>query len=315
MSELVFSREYLKRRSFIELNARDRANSLFDSGTGRELAGPFDRIESPWLPLQGVTPQADDGCIVMRGIIEGHQSVVIAFNGSFQGGGIGEVSGAKLTAALDLACRDSKEGNLTSAVLLLETGGVRLQEANLGLAAVAEIISSIIALRQYAPVISVIAGPVGCFGGMSLAAGVSSYIVMTPEGRLGLNGPEVIEQESGVEEFDATDRSLIWSIYGGQQRYNQGLVDVLVDDDADQMIATIQELIAKGVPAVHRSQQVHLYRSQIAALDPSTDPWSAASLLSSDLSDEALAKSEALAKEDARPTGRDQGPANQGEKH
>jgi malonate decarboxylase beta subunit len=294
VNKLAFLPEYLQRRSFIELSARDRAKSLFDSGTGRELAGPFDRIESPWLTMQGVTPQADDGCIVMRGTIGGHQSVVVAFNGAFQGGGIGEVSGAKLTAALDLACRDSQDGKPTSAVLLLETGGVRLQEANLGLAAVAEIISSIMALRGYAPVISVIAGPVGCFGGMSLAAGVSSYIVMTPEGRLGLNGPEVIEEESGVEELDATDRSLIWSIYGGQQRYNQGLVDVLVDDDADQMIKTVRELIAKGVPEVHRSQQFDLYRSKIAALDPSPqwDPsevsWSAASL--------------------ARQTGRDQGP-------
>jgi len=304
VNKLTFLPEYLQRRSFIELSARDRAKSLFDSGTGRELAGPFDRIESPWLAMQGVTPQADDGCIVMRGTIGGRQAVVIAFSGAFQGGGIGEVSGAKLTAALDLACRDSEQGSQSSAVLLLETGGVRLQEANLGLAAVAEIISSIIALRRYAPVISVIAGPVGCFGGMSLAAGVSSYVVMTPEGRLGLNGPEVIEEESGVEEFDASDRSMIWSIYGGQQRYNQGLVDVLVDDDADQMVKTVRELIAKGVPEVPRSQQVDLCRSKIATLDPSTqwDPsefsWSAASLLSS----------EALAKEDARPTGRDQGP-------
>ena len=270
MSSPIFSREYLQRRSFIELSARDRAKSLLDSGTSRELAGPFDRIESPWLPMQGVTPQADDGCIVMRGTIGGQPVVAIAFSGAFQGGGIGEVSGAKLTAALDLACIDNEKGKHTSAVLLLETGGVRLQEANLGLAAVAEVISSIIALRWYAPVISVIAGPVGCFGGMSLAAGVSSYIVMTPEGRLGLNGPEVIEEESGVEEFDASDRSLIWSIFGGQQRYDQGLADVLIDDDTDQMVKTVRELIAKGVPGVHRSQQVDLYRSRIAALDPST---------------------------------------------
>jgi malonate decarboxylase beta subunit len=276
MSSLIFSPTYLQRRSFIELNARERAKTLFDSGTARELAGPFDRIESPWLAMQGVTPQADDGCIVMRGMIAGNQAVVIAFNGAFQGGGIGEVSGAKLTAALDLACRDNEKGQLTSAVLLLETGGVRLQEANLGLAAVAEIISSIIALRRYAPVISVIAGPVGCFGGMSLAAGVSSYIVMTREGRLGLNGPEVIEEESGVEEFDASDRALIWSIYGGQQRYDQGLIDALVDDDADQMIKTLHELIAKGVPPINRSEQVDVYGSRIAALDPSTqwDPES-----------------------------------------
>jgi malonate decarboxylase beta subunit len=270
MSAPTFSREYLKRRSFIELNARERAKSLFDPGTARELAGSFDRIESPWLAIQGVTPQADDGCIVMRGTIDSRQAVVIAFNGAFQGGGIGEVSGAKLTAALDLACRNNENGKPTNAVLLLETGGVRLQEANLGLAAVAEIISSIIALRRHAPVISVIAGPVGCFGGMSLAAGVSSYIVMTPEGRLGLNGPEVIEEESGIEEFDASDRSLTWSIFGGQQRYDQGLADVLINDDADQMANTVRELIAKGVPAIHRSEQVDLYRSRIAALDPST---------------------------------------------
>jgi malonate decarboxylase beta subunit len=269
VAKSVLSREYLQRRSFIELNARERAKNLLDPGTARELAGPFDRIESPWLSVQGVTPQADDGCIVMRGTINAHQTVVIAFTGAFQGGGIGEVSGAKLTAALDLACIDNEKGKPTSAVMLLETGGVRLQEANLGLAAVAEIISSIIALRRYAPVISVIAGPVGCFGGMSLAAGVSSYIVMTPEGRLGLNGPEVIEEESGVEEFDASDRSLIWSIFGGQQRYDQGLADVLVDDDTNQIINRVRDLIARGVLAVHRSEEGTLYRSRIAALDPS----------------------------------------------
>jgi malonate decarboxylase beta subunit len=270
MSDRIFSREYLERRSFIELSARDRAKCLFDPGTERELAGPFDRIESPWLLIQDVTPQADDGCIVMRGTIGGQQAVVIAIAGAFQGGGIGEVSGAKLTAALDLACIDNEKGIRTSAVMLLETVGVRLQEANLGLAAVAEIISSIIALREHAPVISVTAGTVGCFGGMSLTAALSSYVVLTREGRLGLNGPEVIEEESGVEEFDASDRSLIWSIFGGQQRYDEGLADVLVDDDADKMAKTVQDLIAKGVPPVHRSEQVDLYRSRIAALDTSS---------------------------------------------
>jgi malonate decarboxylase beta subunit len=269
MNDPFASREYLKRHSFIELSARDRAKCFFDSGTERELAGPFDRIESPWLAMQNVTPQADDGCVVMRGMIGGQHAVVISIAGAFQGGSIGEVSGAKLTAALDLACLDNEKGIRTSAVLLLETGGVRLQEANLGLAAVAEIISSIIALRRYAPVISVTAGTVGCFGGISMAAGVSSYIVMTREARLGLNGPEVIEQESGVEEFDASDRSLIWSIAGGQQRHDQGLADALVDDDADKIAKKVQELIAKGVPSVHRSEQVDLYRSRIAALDTS----------------------------------------------
>jgi malonate decarboxylase beta subunit len=261
--------DFIHRESFIELDARERTHSLLDAGTARELLGPFDRVESPWLLMQGVTPQADDGCVVMKGKIAGQAAVVIALEGAFQGGSMGEVSGAKLTAALDLACADCEKGIPTSAVMLLETGGVRLQEANLGLAAIAEIMASILALRQHAPVISVTAGTVGCFGGMSLAAGLSSYILLTREARLGLNGPEVIEQESGVDEFDSSDRALIWAIHGGEQRYATGLADALVEDDTQQVAEAVRQWVLRGVPLVHRSSQVSLYRERIAALDTS----------------------------------------------
>jgi malonate decarboxylase beta subunit len=261
--------DFINRKSFIELDGRARAQSLFDQGTWKELAGPFDRIESPWLPMQGITPQSDDGCIVIKGKIGGSPAVAIAFEGAFQGGSVGEVSGAKMTAALDLATRDSVAGKPTAAILLLETGGVRLQEANLGLVAVAEVISSILALRQHAPVITIVAGTVGCFGGMSLAAGLSSYTIMTREARLGLNGPEVIEQESGIDEFDASDRALIWAIHGGAQRVGMGLADALVEDDADKIASAVRGYVLSGLPAVHRSQLVDLYRDRIAALDTS----------------------------------------------
>jgi malonate decarboxylase beta subunit len=205
----------------------------------------------------------------MTGKIAGKAAVVVALEGAFQGGSMGEVSGAKMSAALDLACADSERGIPTAAVLLLETGGVRLQEANLGLAAIAEVMASILALRKHAPVISVVAGTVGCFGGMSLAAGLSSYIVMTREARLGMNGPEVIEQESGIDEFDSSDRALIWAINGGEQRYATGLVDALVTDDTQQVADAIRGFVTKGVPTTHRSSQVALYRGRIQALDPS----------------------------------------------
>ena len=269
MSESTHVPSFVNRRSFIELDGRARAQSLLDEGTVKELVGPFDRIESPWLPMQNVVPQSDDGCIVMKGRIAGNPAVVISLEGAFQGGSIGEVSGAKMTAALDLATRDSSAGMPTAAVLLLETGGVRLQEANLGLAAIAEVIASILSLRQHAPVITVVAGTVGCFGGMSLAAGVSSYVVMTREARLGLNGPEVIEQESGIEEFDASDRALIWAVHGGEQRVGMGLADALVEDSIDEIASAVRRYVLAGKPAQHRSEQVRLYRERIAALDTS----------------------------------------------
>jgi malonate decarboxylase beta subunit len=269
MSSKGYSADFINRQSFIELDARERAKALFDEGTSRELVGPFDRVESPWLAMQGVTPQEDDGCVVMKGKIAGQAAVVVALEGAFQGGSIGEVSGAKMIAAFDLACADNEKGIWTSAVMLLETGGVRLQEANLGLAAIAELMGSILALRKYAPVIFLTAGTVGCFGGMSLAAGLASYVVMTREARLGMNGPEVIEQENGIEEFDSSDRALIWAIHGGEQRYALGLADALVDDDTPQVVDAIRHFTSKGVLAVHRSSQVELYRSRLAALDAS----------------------------------------------
>ena len=269
MSHASAAPAFVNRHSFIELDARARAQTLMDPGSWRELVGPFDRIESPWLPLQGIAPQSDDGCVVLKGAIAGAPAVVIALEGGFQAGSMGEVSGAKMSTALDLATQDSQNGRKTAAVLLLETGGVRLQEANLGLAAIAEVMASILALREHAPIITIIAGTVGCFGGMALAAGLSSYIIMTREARLGMNGPEVIEQESGIEEFDASDRALIWAIHGGEQRVAMGVADELVLDDVQKIAAAVQKYVKAGLPQVHRSQQVELYRRRIAALDTS----------------------------------------------
>ena len=276
MSNTSVIPEFVNRQSFIELNARARAQSLMDAGSWRELVGPFDRIESPWLPMQDIAPESDDGCIVLKGAIAGKPAVVIALEGKFQAGSMGEVSGAKMTAALDLAARDSQDGKKTAAVLLLETGGVRLQEANLGLAVIAEVMASMLALREHAPIITVIAGTVGCFGGMAIAAGLSSYILMTREARLGLNGPEVIEQESGIEEFDSSDHALIWAINGGEQRIGMGVADGLVLDDVPTIAAAVRRCVTTGLPQVHRSQQVELYRERIAELDTSQqlDPLS-----------------------------------------
>jgi malonate decarboxylase beta subunit len=258
------------RESFIELPARERARSLLDAGTFRELLGPFDRIESPWLPLQGVVCQADDGCVIARGTIDGEPAVVAAIESAFQGGSIGEVSGSKIAAALELALRDCENGKIVRPVVLFETGGVRLQEANLGLAVISEIQAAIVALRRHVPVVGVIAGMVGCFGGMSLAAALCSYLVVTKQGRLGMNGPEVIEQEAGIEELDASDRRRVWQLIGGEQRTATALADQLVDDDADAVRAAVRSAFTQGVPAAHRTEQVDLFLNRLARIDPAS---------------------------------------------
>jgi malonate decarboxylase beta subunit len=263
-------RRFLARRSFIELPARERARAIVDADTFRELLGPFERLKSPWLPLQGVVAQADDGVVVARGSIQGQAAVVMAVEGAYQGGSIGEVSGAKIAGSLELALRDAQRGRPVRPVLLLETGGVRLQEANLGLAAIAEIHAAIVALRRHVPVVAVVTGMVGCFGGLSLAAALCSRLIVTRQARLGMNGPEVIEQEAGIAELDASDRALIWGLMGGEQRYLTGFADALVEDDAEVIAAEVRRgFAAEGTP---RSEQVERFVERLARIDPGRSP-------------------------------------------
>lgn len=257
----------LNKQDFIELSARERAKALLDEGTFRELLDPFARVMSPWLVKQNIVPQADDGVVIAKGSIQERPVVLISIEGLFQGGSLGEVGGAKIAGALELAVEDNLKGIPTAAILLLETGGVRLQEANLGLAAIAEIQAAIVNLRQYQPVIAVVAGSVGCFGGMSIAAGLCSYIVMTQEGRLGLNGPQVIEQEAGVQEYNAKDRPFIWSITGGNQRFASGLADAYVDDDRQKIRQRVIDYLTQGVPHQHRSSNYSFYLAKLQQVD------------------------------------------------
>lgn len=260
----------LAKQSFIELSARERAKALLDEQSFRELLDPFARMMSPWLPKQNIVPQADDGVVVAKGTLQQKPVVIISIEGIFQGGSLGEVGGAKIAGALELAAEDNRKGIPTAAILLLETGGVRLQEANLGLAAIAEIQAAIVALRQYQPVVAVIAGSVGCFGGMSIAAALCSYLIMTQEGRLGLNGPQVIEQEAGVQEYDSKDRPFIWSITGGQQRAASGLVDAYVEDDRQQIKQQILQYLTQGLPDLHRSSNYDFYLNHLQGVDTTT---------------------------------------------
>ena len=253
--------------SFIELKARERARLLLDDGSFRELLDPFEGIVSPWLEAQSIVVQSDDGMVVAKGTINGGPAVVIAIEGAFQGGSMGEVSGAKMAAALELAAEDNRNGIPTQAVLCLETGGVRLQEANLGLAAIADIHAAIVDLRRYTPVIGVVAGTVGCFGGMSIAAALCSHLIVTREARLGLNGPQVIEQEAGIDEYDSRNRPFIWSMTGGEVRYESGLVETLVGDGVNAVKQAVNAAIAKGVPAQHRTDNYDWYLERLNNFD------------------------------------------------
>jgi malonate decarboxylase beta subunit len=225
-------------RSYYESSARVRIAGLLDADSFQEWLPAADRVTSPHLAILEQPAAFDDGVIIGQGSIAEKRIFIAAQEGGFMGGAVGEVHGAKIVGVLERAVRDQP----AAVLLLLETGGVRLQEANAGLIAVSEVMRAILSARAAGvPVIVAIGGQYGCFGGMGIAARCASAIIMSEEGRLGLSGPEVIETVRGVEEYDSRDRALVWRTVGGKHRYLLGECDTIVPDS---MAAFQQAIIA-----------------------------------------------------------------------
>lgn len=214
--------------SFAECSARERLALLLDPRSFHEWLPPALKLTSPHLAQLGVPSSFDDGVAIGRAALAGRPVLVAAQEGQFMGGGVGEVHGAKLVGLLQRALRDRPDAVL----LLAESGGVRLHEANAGLIAVSEVMRALLDVRAAGiPVIVLIGGTGGCFGGMGIVARCADHIVMSDIGRLAMSGPEVIEASHGVEEFDSRDRALVWRTTGGKHRWLTGDCDVLVEDD------------------------------------------------------------------------------------
>jgi len=230
--------------SWYEASARTRVGSLLDTGSFQELLGPEAREVSPHLRAFDLPEQFDDGTAVGVGRLDGSPVFVAAQEGRFMGGAFGEVHGAKLTGLLR-AARDIRS---MPVLILFDTGGVRLQEANAGELAIAEIMRAVIeARRPGVRVIGLIGGRAGCYGGGSLIAGTCSTLIVSEQGRISVSGPEVIETNKGIEEFDSRDRAFVWRTMGGKHRYLLGGADIFVDDEASAFRhAAIQALKSKG---------------------------------------------------------------------
>ncbi len=231
--------------SWYEASARARIAGLLDPRSFEEFIGPAARETSPHLDIFDLPKQFDDGMIVGRGLLHGKRVLVAAQEGRFMGGAFGEVHGAKLTGILRgaLAARDRIEAVL----ILFDTGGVRLQEANAGELAIAEIMRAMLDFRAAGGrVIGLIGGRAGCYGGGGLISACCSALVVSEQGRISVSGPEVIETNRGVEEFDSKDRALVWRTMGGKARRLLGLADAFADDAMASFRAAALALIEKA---------------------------------------------------------------------
>ena len=236
--------QVMLKNSFYEKTARARIQAVVDAQSFKEILKPTEVEVSPHLSALDIPGSFDDGVIIGTARVNGTPVHIMAQEGQFMGGAVGEIHGAKIVGLLHKSIQDQAQAVL----FFVDSGGVRLHEANAGLIAISEIMRAMLQVRNAGiPIITVIGGICGAFGGMGISACLSSAIIMTEEGRLALSGPEVIETVKGVEEFDSKDRALVWRVTGGKHRYLLNHVQALVEDDiADIRDAILTQLDAKA---------------------------------------------------------------------
>jgi len=263
--------------SWFQATARQRLAGLLDANSFTEFLGPSERVQSPHLHLFDVPSAFDDGVVVGRGKLDGKDVLVAAQEGQFMGGTFAEVSGAKLVG-LVRAARDHR--NLPQTVLLLmDSGGVRLQEGNAGELAVAELMRAIVQARcAGVTVIALVGGRAGAFGGAGLTTATCARVAVSEQGRIAVSGPEVIETNKGVEEFDASDKALVWSTDGGKNRRLLGGADAFAEDSMEGFRAAAKALMANVPPFDLKTMQGEHERlatrqTRFGACDDAVSMW------------------------------------------
>ena len=172
----------------------------------------------------------DDGVVVGRAQLDGRPVLAAAQEGGFMGGAVGEVHGAKLVGLLERALRDAARRRAAAARVRRRAPARGQCRPDRGVRGHARACSR--RAPPAFPVIALIGGANGCFGGMGIVARCCDAIVMCEEGRLGaVRARRSSRPPHGVEEFDSRDRALVWRTTGGKHRYLLGDVEELVADD------------------------------------------------------------------------------------
>src|SRR6266511_771132 len=197
---------------------------------------------SPHLARYGISARDDDGVLTARARVHGLPLLIAAQDETFLGGSIGTRHAAALAALFDRA----RVERPPAIVMLVASGGVRLQEANPAELALARALAALLDARAAGvPVLAL--GAADVFGGASVVAAAADRLALLPQTRFGVSGPKVVEAAAGKAELDASDDAAVRTVFGAAARAAAGLVD-LVADDADVVRSWIATSIRAALP-------------------------------------------------------------------
>ncbi|MCW2632992.1 MAG: carboxyl transferase [Pseudonocardia sp.] len=171
------------------------------------------------IPLH---PPDSSGVLAVQGRIDGAKVVAYCTDATKMGGAMGNDGCRHIVEAIDIALRMR-----APVIALWHSGGARLAEGVVALDAVGQVFAAMVRASGRVPQISVVLGPAA--GGAAYGPALTDIVVMAPEGRVFVTGPDVVRSVTG-ETIDMES-------LGGPSAHGKrsGVVHVVADSEADAM--------------------------------------------------------------------------------
>jgi len=182
-----------------------RLSALFDGGE--------------WIAF---TPEDDRGFISATGRINGHEVVAFCSDPTVQGGAMGFQGCEAIVAAYDRALADS-----CPIIGLWHSGGARLREGVQSLDGVGRVFAAMTRASGRVPQISVVLGPAA--GGAAYGPALTDVVIMAPEGKIFVTGPEVVRSVTGED----VDMERLGGVEPHARR--SGVVHLVGESEADAL--------------------------------------------------------------------------------
>ena len=180
-----------------------------------------------------LVPRTDCGMVAVTGDIKGNKVVVFASDATIKSGALG-VEGSKVIVTAYKAAM----GAQVPIIGIWHSGGARLSDGVASLDAFGEVFQSMISASGRIPQLSLVLGPTA--GGGAYGPALTDIVVLSPEGRIFVTGPDVVKSVTGED----TDMALL----GGPEahRKNSGLAHIIAadEDEAITDIRTLTDLFA-----------------------------------------------------------------------
>lgn len=176
--------------------ARERIDALLDENSFVEVGAAVTARATSFNLTPAQTPS--DGVVTGYGTVNGNLVFVYSQDAAVLGGSIGEMHAKKITGLYELAIKTG-----APIVGLLDSTGIRLQEATDALNAFGTIYAEQAKASGVIPQITGIFGT--CGGGLALVAGMSDFAFMADGAKLFVNSPNALP--GNAEDKDDTAAS------------------------------------------------------------------------------------------------------------